>query len=175
MKLSRILMVLLLGAGSSLCATLTKTTTTITSSLNPSTYGQVVTFTAVVSPAPPNGETVEFLKGKNVLGTGPLSGGTATFTISTLAKGTDAVKSEYTGDANYGSSTSIAVSQVVDDATSTTTLVSSQNPSGAGQPVTFTSTVTPEYSGTTPTGNVFFYNGSKKLGGVSLSGGVASY
>jgi poly(3-hydroxybutyrate) depolymerase len=175
MKLSRILMVLLLGAGSSLCATLTKTTTTITSSLNPSTYGQVVTFTAVVSPAPPNGETVEFLKGKNVLGTGPLSGGTATFTISTLAKGTDAVKAEYTGDANYGSSTSIAVSQVVDDATSTTTLVSSQNPSGAGQPVTFTSTVTPEYSGTTPTGNVFFYNGSKKLGGVSLSGGVASY
>ncbi len=174
MKLARILTVLLLGTASSMCAALTKTTTTIASSLNPSTYGQAVMFTATVSPAPPNGETVAFLEGKNVLGTGTLSGGTASFTISTLGTGTDLIKAEYSGDGTYGSSTSIAVGQVVDDASTTTTLVSSQNPSGDEQPVTFTATVTPEYSGTA-TGNVFFYYGSKKLEGVSLSGGVASY
>ncbi|MGA7560449.1 MAG: Ig-like domain repeat protein [Terriglobales bacterium] len=173
-KLARILMVLLLGTACSLCAALTKTTTTITTSLNPSTYGQAVTFTAVVSPAPPDGETVAFMRGKVVLGTGTLSGGTASFTTSTLGTGTDAIKAEYTSDGTYGGSTSSPVSQGVDDATTTTTLVSSQNPSGSEQPVTFTATVTPEYSGT-PTGNVFFYNGSKKLGGVSLSGSVASY
>jgi len=174
MKTARILIILLLATASSLCAALTKTTTTIASSLNPSTFGQAVIFTAVVSPAPPDGETVAFMKGKNVLGTGTLSGGTASFTTSTLGTGTDAIKAEYTGDGTYGSSTSSAVSQVVHDASTTITLVSSQNPSGAGQPVTFTATVAPEYSGT-PTGNVFFYNGSKKLEGVSLSGGVASY
>jgi len=50
-------------------ATQTKTTTTLTSSPNPSTYGEPVTFTAVVTPAPPDGETVSFMKGKTVLGT----------------------------------------------------------------------------------------------------------
>lgn len=166
MKTARILIILLVATASSLCATLTKTTTTITSSQNPSTYGQAVTFTAVVTSsmgAPPDGDTVEFLKGKNVLGTGTLSGGTATFTTSTLAKGTDAIKAEYTGDATYGSSTSTAVDQVVNDASTTTTLVSSLNPSGDEQSVTFTATVIPQYSGTA-TGNIFFYNGSKKLG-----------
>ncbi|MGA7079987.1 MAG: Ig-like domain repeat protein [Terriglobales bacterium] len=177
MKTARILIILLVATASSLCATLTKTTTTITSSQNPSTYGQAVTFTAVVTSsmgAPPDGDTVEFLKGKNVLGTGTLSGGTATFTTSTLAKGTDAIKAEYTGDATYGSSTSTAVDQVVNDASTTTTLVSSLNPSGDEQSVTFTATVIPQYSGTA-TGNIFFYNGSKKLGGVTLSGGAAGY
>lgn len=174
MKTARILIILMLGTASSLCAAQIKTTTSISSSMTTSTYGQAVTFTAVVSPAPPNGETVEFLRGKNVLGTGTLSDGTATFTTTTLAKGTDNIKAEYTGDGTYGSSTSTAVIQMVEDASTTTALVSSQNPSGDGQPVTFTATVTPQYSGT-PTGNVFFYNGSEKLGGVSLSSGAASY
>jgi predicted esterase len=152
------------------------TTTTLTSSLNPSAYGQAVTFTAVVSPAPPNGETVEFIQGSATeLGTGTLSGGTATFTISTLTTGgTDNVKAEYPGDSNFGSSTSNVVKQVVDKATTTTALTSSLNPSNGGQPVTFMATVTPQYTGT-PTGKVQFYNGSAKLALVALSDGVASY
>jgi uncharacterized repeat protein (TIGR03803 family) len=50
----------------------TATTTTLTSSPNPSTYGEAVTFTAVVAPAPPDGESVSFMKGKTVLGTGTI-------------------------------------------------------------------------------------------------------
>ena len=177
MKLARILIVLLLGTASSLSAAATKTTTTLSSSLNPSTYGQAVTFTAVVTSAlgaPPDGETVTFMQGKNVLGTGALSGGSASFTTSMLARGTDTVKAVYAGDSNFAGSTSTAVSQVVSKATTTTTLASSLNPSDAGQPVTFTASVAPE-SGGTVTGKVAFYNGSTKLRIVSLSGGVASY
>ena len=156
----------------------TVTKTTLSSSQNPSIYGEPVTFRASVSPAPPDGETVTFLQGKSTMGTGILSGGIANYTISTLAAGgTDTIKAEYLGDGTYESSTSNAVQQVVDAAPTSTTLVSSQNPSVVGQPVTFTATVTPaEYSGgLLPTGNAFFYNGSAKLGAVTLAGGVASY
>lgn len=44
--------------------------TSLTSSTNPSAYGQAVTFTAVVTSsigAPPDGETVRFMKGTTVL------------------------------------------------------------------------------------------------------------
>src|SRR5271169_5086529 len=86
---------------------LTKTATTLTSSQNPSVYAQPVTFTAVVTPAPADGETVTFWQGKTSLGTGTLSGGTATYTISTLAAGgTDTIKAEYLGDNTHASSTS---------------------------------------------------------------------
>jgi poly(3-hydroxybutyrate) depolymerase len=153
----------------------TTTTTALTSSLNPSSYGQAVTFTAVVTPAPPNGEIVTFMQGQNALGTGALSGGSATFTTSTLtAGGTDTMKAVYAGDGTYASSTSNTVSQVVNKAATMTTLTSSLNPSNFGQSVTFMAAVAPEFSGTV-TGNVAFYNGSKKLASAALSGGVASY
>ena len=93
---------------------LTKTATTLTSSQNPSVYAQPVTFTAMVAPAPADGETVTFWQGKTSLGTGTLSGGTASFTISTLAAGgTDSIKAEYAGDMTHASSTSSTVAQVV--------------------------------------------------------------
>ena len=96
------------------------TTTTLTSSPNPSVKGQAVTFTAMVSTgsgAPPNGETVSFMKGKTVLGTGTLSGGTATFTTSSLPVATSAITAVYGGDANLAPSKSNVVDQVVNKAT----------------------------------------------------------
>jgi probable HAF family extracellular repeat protein len=95
------------------------TTTTLSSAPNPSTEGQPVTFTAVVTSAdgaPPDGETVSFMKGKTVLGTGTLSGGTATFVTSTLKVGTTTVTAVYGGDSNFGGSTSNKVKQVVNKA-----------------------------------------------------------
>src|SRR5271157_3532819 len=138
MKTTTILIVLLMGTASSLSAALTTTTTTLTSSLNPSTYGEAVTFTAVVTPAPQDGEIVTFKRGANVLGTGTLSSGSATFTTSALPVGTSTIQAAYGGDLDFAGSTSNAVSQVVDKATTTTALVSSPNPSGVGQAVTFT-------------------------------------
>jgi len=92
----------------------TKTTTTLTSAPNPSTYGEAVTFTAVVAPVPPDGETVSFMKGKTVLGTGTLSGGTATFVTSTLKVGTTSVTAVYGGDSEFNGSKSKPVKQVVE-------------------------------------------------------------
>jgi len=174
MRLLKATALLTLGAISAWSSSLTKTTTTNSSSLNPSTYGQAVTFTAIVTPAPPDGETVNFLQGSTVLGTGTLSGGSATFTTATLAGGTDKIKATYPGDSTFETSTSAAVAQLVNAATTTTTLTLSQSTINVGQSVTFTAAVTPEYSGTV-TGNVAFYNGSTKLKSVALSGGVASY
>jgi Bacterial Ig-like domain (group 3)/Beta-propeller repeat len=153
------------------------TTTALLSSLNPSTYGQAVTLTAVVSSsvgAPPDGETVTFKKGTTVLGTGTLSGGSASFTTSTLKAGTNSITAAYGGDSNFNGSTSKAVSQVVNKATTTTTLTSSQNPSNFGQFVTFTASVTPQFSGTVK-GSVTFYDGTTALKTVALSGGVAKF
>src|SRR5208282_5224280 len=94
-------------------------TITVSSSPNPSTYGQAVIFTAAVTSivgAPPDGETVSFMKGKTVLGTGTLSGGSATFTTSTLKVGTTSVTAVCGGDSKFAGSTSKPVKQVVEKA-----------------------------------------------------------
>jgi hypothetical protein len=93
-----------------------KTTTTLGSTPNPSTVGEEVTFTATVSSsagAPPDGETVSFVQGKTTLGTGTLSGGSASFTTSTLKKGTDSIVAVYGGDSEFAGSKSKPDKQVV--------------------------------------------------------------
>ena len=153
------------------------TTTTLSSSPNPSIYGQAVTFTAAVTSTigvPPDGETVTFKRGTTVLGTVVLSGGSASFTTSALPAGTNAIKAVYVGDSNLAASTSGAASQVVNKATTTTTLASSRNPSNSGQSVTFTASVTPQFSGTVK-GTVTFYDGATALKTASLSGEVTKF
>ena len=92
------------------------TTTTLSSSPNPSAYGQAVVFTAQVvsgNGAPPDGETVTFMKGKTVLGTGALGAGSASFTTSTLPAGTSSITAVYGGDLNFAGSAAKPVKQVV--------------------------------------------------------------
>lgn len=154
------------------------TTTALTSSPNPSIYGQAVTFTAVVTSSlgapPPDGEPVTFMKGTTLMGTGVLSGGSASFTTSALTVGTNYITAVYGGDSNLVGSKSEGVNQVVDKATTTTTLTSSLNPSNFKQSVTFTATVTPQFSGTVK-GIVTFYDGTTALKTAGLSGGVSKY
>jgi len=154
------------------------TTTTLTSAPNPATYGQAVSFTAAVSGgagAPPNGETVTFMNVKTVLGTGALSGGSATFTTSTLNVGLRKVMAVYGGDADLIASTSNIVKQLVKKARTETALSSSPNPSAYGQAVTFTAEVTSS-AGAPPDGEtVTFVEGKTVLGTGTLSGGSASF
>jgi hypothetical protein len=90
------------------------TTTTLTSSLNPSQFGQAVTFTAHVTgtgPAPTG--NVKFLDGTTGIGLATLSGGVAKLTKSTLAVGTHPITAQYLGDASSAKSTSAVVNQAV--------------------------------------------------------------
>lgn len=153
------------------------TTTTLNASPNPSAYGQPVTFTATVVPNSGTGVptgTVTFKYGSSTLAKVSLSSGMATYTTATLTAGTKSITAVYSGDLTYAASTSAALSQVINKATTTTALTSSLNPSTSGQAVTFTATVSPQYSGT-PTGSVTFRLGTTVLATVTLSGGSASY
>jgi uncharacterized repeat protein (TIGR03803 family) len=156
------------------------TKTVFTSSLNPSFYGQPVTLTATVTSKlgpPPDGETVTFMAGPGPypLGTGTLSAGLAAFTTSTLPAGHIQIAAVYYGDAKLNVSKSTQLTQQVSRTTTTTTVVSSLNPSNYGQPVTFTATIVPQFGGTVG-GSVAFYDGRTLLGHpVGVSGGTASY
>jgi hypothetical protein len=151
------------------------TATTLSASPNPSTFGQSVTFTATVSASSgtPTGK-VTFKNGSATLGAVTLAGGTATLSTATLSGGAKSITAVYDGSASLSRSTSPILSQVVDAATSTVALTSSQNPSTVGQSVTFTATVSPEFGGTLA-GSVTFKDGAAKLATVTLAGGVATF
>lgn len=88
------------------------TTTLLSSSQNPSSFGQPVTFTATVAGSSPTG-TVTFLDGVTQIGTATLSGGTASFTTSSLAVGSHSITAKYSGDTNNSAGTSAALTQTV--------------------------------------------------------------
>jgi hypothetical protein len=146
------------------------TTTALTSSGNPSSLTQSVTFTATVSPVPPATGlptgTVTFREGTVVLGVGTLNAsGVATFTTATLATGPHAITASYDGDATFAASMSSPLNQTVNKVTTTTTLTSTANPSVPNQLVTFTATITPSSAGSfTAGGTVTFYDGNTPLG-----------
>jgi hypothetical protein len=98
------------------------TSTSLVSSPNPSNVGQSVIFTATVTPQQsfykltPTG-TASFFDGTNNLGSSTLNGSaTATLKTSKLALGTHAITATYNGDANFTTSTSPVLSQVVQGA-----------------------------------------------------------
>jgi uncharacterized repeat protein (TIGR03803 family) len=106
--------------------------------------------------------------------TGP-GGGSAQCTTSTLAVGNYSIVATYSGDSSYNGSASQAFEQSVTQATSTTALAASPNPSLAGQTDTFTASVT-GYSPVTGTVNFTSYATGTSIAGCSavpLSSGVA--
>jgi hypothetical protein len=150
------------------------TTTSLVMTVNPSVFGQSITYTASVASVPPGSGTpsgsVTFLDGSTVLGTSSLSSGAATFTTSALSVGTHSITAQYLGDAGYNPSVSAVLTQTVTQASTTTALTSSDNPSVFGQQVTFTATVSVTSPGSgTPTGTVTFYDGSTALGTATLN------
>ncbi len=152
------------------------TTTALGSSVNPSVFGQSVTFTATVTVVAPGGGTatgtVEFFDGATSLGTDSLDGsGLASIDVSTLTVGGHSITATYGGATAYVGSTSSPLSQTVNQASTTTALGSSANPSVFGQSVTFTATVTAVAPGSgTPTGTVEFFDGATSLGTDTLNG-----
>jgi hypothetical protein len=150
------------------------TSTSITSSLNPSIYGQAVTWTAMVTTSgtvTPTGK-VKFTWDGHTIGTAMLNAsGVATLTKSNLNADTFALTAVYSGDAANLGSTSAVLNQVVTQTSSAATLTSSPNPSIQGQAVTFTATITSPT--VKPMGPVTFTTGKTVWGTAQLSNGKA--
>lgn len=171
------------GTGTASVSQLVKaaaTTTALTSSANASVFGQPTKLTASVTSSVSGTRTgnVTFMDGTTSLGTTALdAAGLATLTISTLVVGTHPLSAVYAGDTNYATSTSSALSQVVNRATTTTLLASSSNPSLVDTSVTFTATVAATAPGAgARTGTVAFKEGATTLGTASLDvSGVATF
>ena len=153
----------------------------VSSSVNPSVFGQAVTFTATVSvEAPASGRpvgTVRFLDGASPLGRAALdSSGEATLITSVLAAGWHSITTAYEGGDRYSESTSSVLDQIVTKASTTTELgLTATVRSVFGRLVSFlrpedlTASVTALAPGSgTPAGTVKFQNGARTLGARKL-------
>ena len=146
--------------------------TKLTSSLNPSSFGQTVALSAKVSSSfgGPTSGTVTFTDGSTPLGTQPVnsSTNTATLSIATLLGGKHTIVAQYNGSTNDGVSSG-KLAQTVAKADTTTVLTSSLNPSTYGTAVTFIATLAAANGGKVY-GSVTFRDGAAKLGAVLLTG-----
>jgi hypothetical protein len=154
--------------------------TSLSSSHNPSVFGQSVTFTATVAAVAPGGGTptgtVTFKDGAVMLGSGTISSGKATFSTSALTVGAHSITATYNGSIDYNTDTSTVLTQTVNKTATSTTMTSSPNPSTLGQTVTFKVTVAAiAPGGGTPTGSVTLKDGATALGTVALVSGKATF
>ena len=117
------------------------TATALTSSANPSVFGQATTLTATVTgdgSRLTNG-AVTFAEGATIL-SGPIaldSSGQATFRTAFVSTGSHVITATYACASTWASS-SAAVTQTVNQAGTATAVTPSVNPAVFGQPVTFT-------------------------------------
>ncbi|MEV6319295.1 Ig-like domain-containing protein, partial [Streptomyces sp. NPDC051776] len=135
------------------------TLTLVSSTPNPTVFGQTVGLTATVIPlglGTPTGTVTFTISGGPTL-TAPLVAGKASVSTTALTTGPRLITATYSGNANFASSKGTTIHAVV-QALTKTTVTTAPNPSGPGQPVTLSATVTAEAPGSgTPTGNVTFF------------------
>jgi hypothetical protein len=164
------------------------TTTALTSSANPSVFGQTLIFTATVSVVAPGAGVpsglVTFKDGTTVVGTGSLqlvSGvNRATFSTAKLSVATHTLSAVYGGNSNFASSSPVVLNETVNKAATNVTAFASNNLCPPGHTITFWANVTAKSPGSgLPTGSVTFkdtLNGTvTTLGTVPLNQfGIAS-
>jgi hypothetical protein len=144
--------------------------TTVTSSVNPSVYGQSVSFTSAVSSACAGSVagSVQFQADGTDLGAAQtLDSGHASIAESTLPAGTHPIAAAFTSSNTDvdGSNGSLVGGQVVNAADTTTAVSSSANPSEYGGAVTFTAATTVNAPGSgTPSGTVQFKDNGTSIG-----------
>jgi hypothetical protein len=161
-----------------------RTTTTVTSTPNPSVFGQAVTLQAEVTPvSPATGDpvgAVQFFIDGNPAGVfAQLDHGRAEHSLSTLAVGSHTITARYlSGTPNFITSTSEETTQTVNKAATKVAVQTSGSPSVHGQPVTFTAAVSvPAPGAGSPSGTITFTDGATVLGTrpvSSATGGQAS-
>jgi YVTN family beta-propeller protein len=147
------------------------TSTSLTSSPNPSTYGQAVTLSATVTcvVGTPTGR-VDFFDGNSQIGSSTLTNGTASLTTSSLNAGTHSLTATYAGQDIFAASTSPSRTQTVNKASATATLTLSPLTRQYSDRETYTAIVsTGSASSEAPATSVTFLMGSHALGTVPLT------
>jgi hypothetical protein len=140
-------------------------------------YGLFLEFS--VNLTPPFGQptptgTLTFFDGSTNIGSVPLNSYQNYFDYFNLNAGSHQITAVYSGDSNFTSATSNAVSETVSPAQSTITLSSNVNTVSYVQPFTLTATILPQLSGNA-TGTVSFFDtaSSASLGTTPLSNNSA--
>jgi hypothetical protein len=152
-----------------------QTTTSISSNPNPSVHGQPVVVHAEVTPnAPATGHptgAIEFLVDGANAGFVVMTNGAADLTLPGLSTDSHTLQAVYfSNDPNFFTSTSEEITQVVNKASTKTTLTSSSPTAVFGQPVTFTAVVSVLAPGAgSPSGTIVFKDGSTVIGTQPVS------
>lgn len=140
----------------------TSTTTALTYSGSSTIgYGTQVVLTASVSPsafntANPSGTVTFTSTPQGIIGSAPLTGGSATLTLGSLAVGSYTITASYSGDGNYAASTSVVPVSITVNIVNAT-LVATLSPSSNvpyGSTGTVTATVALPNSSGAPAGTV---------------------
>lgn len=157
------------------------------SSVNPSDFGQAVSFVATVATIAPASGTVTGVVDFTVDGGSPVSvplhKGQATFTTRGLAVGTHTITAAYAGNAAFSASSAASPLQQVVLTATHTALTASVNPVVTSNTVTYTATVgaitvSPPggqavqgkaASTTVPTGTIDFYQDGTQMASVAVN------
>jgi autotransporter-associated beta strand protein len=162
-------------------AVLNLTTTSVSSSKSPIVYSEALSFTVTVMPAvagqPTPTGTVTVFDGATAIGSGTLNGGQAIVTPTTpLNAGSHSITAVYSTSANYYTSTSQAITQIVNQDGTTTSVASSSNVVGGfptsvySEPVILTAQVASVAPGTAiPSGTVTFFDNSSPIGTAQVN------
>jgi hypothetical protein len=154
-------------------ATRSTTTTALSSSANPSSFGQSVAFTATISPVPAGG-TVQFsIDGSLVGSPAPIETATGSASgpvIASLLPGTHTIGATYTGDTNFSPSTGSVV-QTVNCSNAVTasvngdlTVSNGTSTCTSGTPITVSGNITVQ------AGGALFLSGATVHGGITADG-----
>jgi hypothetical protein len=146
------------------------TTLSLSAGPNPTIAGVGVVLTSSLSGngGQPTG-SIQFQDAGAVVGSVAINGtAPVSLTLSSLTVGTHLLTAVYVGDANNSSSSSAAVSEVIQQAGTNTDFASNPNPSQLGQSVTLSTTVH-SASGLGATGTVAFKDGGNVLGTVTIN------
>lgn len=155
------------------------TTMTVTAAPTSAPVGSPLVAEAIITPTTassvsPSG-SVNFTLGGTVVGTGTVTNGVATATLTVPSAGSLTLEATYAGDTNFTGSTA-TTSVTGTKATPTVTVTPSSYAPAAGSSLTLTATVgLSGVSGVTPpTGTVNFYLGSTLEGSAGVSSGTAT-
>lgn len=143
----------------------------LSSSINPATFGVPVTLTATLKATgsiSPTGSIV-FSDGSQSIGTMTIgTGGVTAFPTNALAVGPHSITASYAGDQNVNGGNSTAVSQTISEANTVTALTVNPVQPESGTSATLTASVSPTSGSGVVTGMVTFSDGATKLGSSAV-------